>query len=392
MKVLIVTQYPIPHGGGMSAHVGDLIESFQTDGIDFRMIEGKSIARSMLCRLYSRLKYAGRYDLYLVRVLDRAVERLKQVIAGALGEDCFDLIHCHDPVASYAAQQALATRGLKIPVIQTVHGPMTYEFKMGKPGISKHSDIIKKFWDIERESYRQAARIIAVDTGQKRIVTDDFKISSDKVIVIFNCVSCKSIASVLNVQSSINVSRPYLLVPRRLVEKTGVHIAIQSLAKLDKYPELKMVIAGHGMLRARLEKLAKTLNVSSRILFLNSIPRDEVLRLAKDALAVLIPSVPSSGVVEATSIAALEAMACSTVVIASRIGGLAEIIKDRHTGFLVPHSNPDALADVVSKLRENADLHRDVCQRGFEYVRKNLDRPIWFSKVRKVYESILEPK
>jgi len=375
----------------MSAHVADLIESFQTDGIDFRLIEGKSIARSTVCRFYSRFKYVGRYELYLIRSLDSTVERLKQVIAGALREDCFDLIHCHDPVASYAAQQALAERGLKIPVIQTVHGPMTYEFKMGRPGISKHSDIIKKFWEIERESYQQATRIIAVDTGQQKIVTDDFKISSDKVTVIFNCVSYQSIASVLNVQSSINVSRPYLLVPRRLVEKTGVHIAIQSLAKLDKHPEVKMVIAGDGPLRARLEKLAKTLGVSSRVLFVNSIPRDEVLRLAKDALAVLIPSVPSSGVVEATSIAALEAMACRTVVIASRIGGLAEIIEDGRTGFLVPHSDPDTLADVVNRLCQDADLHKDVGRRGFEHICKNLDRPIWFSKVRKVYESVLEP-
>jgi len=124
----------------------------------------------------------------------------------------------------------------------------------------------------------------------------------------------------------------------------------------------------------------------------NSIPRDEVLRLAKAALAVLIPSVPASGVVEATSIAALEAMACCTVVIASRIGGLAEIIEDGRTGFLVPHSNPDALADVISRLYENADLRKDVGRRGFEHIRESLDRPIWFSKVRKVYESVLEPK
>ena len=132
-------------------------------------------------------------------------------------------------------------------------------------------------------------------------------------------------------------------------------------------------------------QITQDLGLCERVIFLGSIPRKEVLRLASEALAVVVPSIPSSGVVEATSIAVIEAMACGTVVIASDIGGLAELIQHNQTGFLVPHSAPGALAQTISTLLKNHELANAVSFRARNYVMQSLDTPIWFSKVKNIY-------
>ena len=70
---------------------------------------------------------------------------------------------------------------------------------------------------------------------------------------------------------------------------------------------------------------------------------------------VLIPSVHSHGVEEATSISALEAMSCRSPVIASAIGGLKEILIDGEDGLLVEEKNIEALAQAISLLLNDTE-------------------------------------
>jgi glycosyltransferase involved in cell wall biosynthesis len=70
---------------------------------------------------------------------------------------------------------------------------------------------------------------------------------------------------------------------------------------------------------------------------------------------VLIPSVHSHGVEEATSISALEAMSCRSPVIASAIGGLKEILIDGEDGLLVEEKNKEALAQAISLLLKDPE-------------------------------------
>ncbi len=134
-----------------------------------------------------------------------------------------------------------------------------------------------------------------------------------------------------------------IVCPRRLVEKNGTEFLVRALALLRGRVDVKVYMAGDGPLRERLENLARDLGVSDSIVFMGSVTNDAMPGVYSSADLVVIPSL-----VEATSIAALEAMSCERLVAASRVGGLPEII-DEKVGLLFPPASPEAIADTVEK-------------------------------------------
>jgi len=139
-----------------------------------------------------------------------------------------------------------------------------------------------------------------------------------------------------------------LLTTRRLVEKNGVEYLIRSMPMiLAEEENVTLYLIGDGPLRGRLEALARDLGVADQTVFLGTIPNAEIAGYLSSADAVVIPSL-----VEATSISALEAMACEVPVAASRTGGLPEIVTE-DTGVLFEKANPADLACNVLGLLRN---------------------------------------
>ena len=153
-----------------------------------------------------------------------------------------------------------------------------------------------------------------------------------------------------------------LLCPRRLVPKNGVDVAVRALASIPSHCELPvlpvLVCAGDGPGRADLGQLARELGVERNVVFLGDIAYSDMPGLYAASDAVVVPSVSSHGVVEATSISALEAMASGIPVVASAIGGLTELIQDGENGLLTPEGDSDALAAAMAHLVENPGSRR----------------------------------
>jgi len=143
---------------------------------------------------------------------------------------------------------------------------------------------------------------------------------------------------------------PRIVVPRRLFEKNGVEYAVRALPRiLARRPGAEMVLIGDGPERARLEALVDALGVRGSLRFLGARPHDEMPALLSSGDLAVFPSL-----MEATSVAALECMACGVPVAASRVGGLPEIVDDR-VGALFRPADPDDLADTVLGLLEEND-------------------------------------
>lgn len=139
-----------------------------------------------------------------------------------------------------------------------------------------------------------------------------------------------------------------IIVPRRLFQKNGVEYFVRAMSLLPDHVEA--VIVGDGPERRSLEQLAAQLGVSSRTQFLGARPNAEMPGLLSSADLAVFPSL-----MEATSVAALECMACEVPVAASRVGGLPEIVDDSVGGLFEP-ADPADLARVVAQLLDRTDL------------------------------------
>lgn len=144
--------------------------------------------------------------------------------------------------------------------------------------------------------------------------------------------------------------RPRILVPRRLFRKNGVEFLVRAMPLILEHLDAEAVLVGDGPERERLEALAAGLGVDERVRFLGKQPHHRMPGILSSGTIAVIPSL-----MEATSVAALESMACGIPVAASDVGGLPEIVDDR-VGVLFAPGNPQDLADRVVALLGDPDL------------------------------------
>lgn len=217
------------------------------------------------------------------------------------------------------------------------------------------------FKAVEASAYRKADMVLTVDSRINQYV-GGFGTPA-KVKTILNALNtrafpwCPKNKSKFRYEFNLPDDHFIILIPRRLVKKTGVEYAIRAAEKVCKhYKKCLFVIAGTGPEEKSLQNLVKTINLIGHVVFLGGVEPREMYKLYNAADMVLIPSISVNGIEEATSLSALESMSCGRPVIASNIGGLKEIIKDNETGILVPEKNPDKLAESIINLLSNPKL------------------------------------
>ena len=136
------------------------------------------------------------------------------------------------------------------------------------------------------------------------------------------------------------IDGPTLVFAGRLTEQKSLELAIEAARRAG----VRLVIAGDGPARARLER-------SGGATFLGARPREEVLELFRAADASILSSSWENfphGVVES--------LAAGTPVIASDVGGVAEVVADGDNGLLVPAGSVDALAAAIERFFADAAL------------------------------------
>lgn len=133
----------------------------------------------------------------------------------------------------------------------------------------------------------------------------------------------------------------------RLKKYKGVHLVIRAFAEMA-VPNAVLEIAGAGDYRPKLEALAASLDLGTRVRFLGRVSEAEKLSLLRRSWALVFAS-PKEG----WGITNLEAAACATPVVASNSPGIRESVRNDVTGFLVPHGDVPAMAKAMRRLAES---------------------------------------
>ena len=139
----------------------------------------------------------------------------------------------------------------------------------------------------------------------------------------------------------------------------------------------KLLVIGSGTERKNLEKLA---NNDKRIIFLGQLSSEEVQKKYQETDVVIIPSLAP----ETFSLVMFEAMTAGKPVIASKIGALAEYIKNGETGFLFEPGNVNQLKEILEKVINNPDLIKKIGQNAREFAQEFTFQKHW-EKLEKIY-------
>ncbi|MCI0604250.1 glycosyltransferase family 4 protein [bacterium] len=176
---------------------------------------------------------------------------------------------------------------------------------------------------------------------------------------------------------------PQVVFAGRLVKEKGCDILLRAFGIVrHKCMHAQLVIAGDGPERTRLERMKQELHLDSCVTFTGHISSEEVQQRFASARVQVIPSVWP----EPLPIAAMEGMMNGSVVVASRIGGLPEIIQDGETGFLVEPGNPQDLAAAIQRAFDNLEIG----QAAHEFALSHLTEEKSVNRFISLYEHVLQ--
>ena len=383
MKVLIASSFA-GSVGGVQSHVDTLRSALGRAGVESILVARSSITLADLADLADMVKAmlmaGGRIDVGRAKFAEQATVRLRRKIERVARAPATrpDLLHAHDALITADEVQP------RLPTVLTVHGPLSREVALAAEGGLPRPRYVAYIRKAEIRAYRAADALIAVDSGQKAIIVEDFGIPESKVTIVPNAVD----TDIFSPRAVPPAAVPYLLVARRLVPKTGVHVAIRALALATSF-QGELWIAGDGQERPGLQRLTRELGLEGRVRFLGTVGRAAMIDLIAGSRGSIIPSVPVGGVVEATSIAALEAMSMARPVWASRIGGLADIISHGQNGFLFPAGDARSLADLLDRTAGDPALLAAIGGAARTHALEHHGTAAWAAQTLEVYEAAL---
>ncbi|MGE4588693.1 MAG: glycosyltransferase family 4 protein [Acidaminococcaceae bacterium] len=380
MRVLIVASDTIPHVGGKSTHILDLADGFKKNNVEFDIISLKTLGRKIELAIKIQLIYYRIFNKYLFNY------KFKKIWSGLLNEFVFN--YCIKNHVDYiSVQDAFAATSIKttvqkleIKTVLTMHTYFGIENALDMQLSKSDKKLYEKSLDYELQALDVVDGIIAVDERIERHVND---IVNEKKNGHTNVKRISSIVNFTNISKynfpNIEVKKMYrnklglndnhfvVICVRRMVEKNGVIYAVKAISSI-KDDDIRLLIAGDGPQKPVIEKYIKDNHLENRVRLLGSLEGENIKKIYMAADISVVPSITVNGLQEATSISAIEAMACGLPVIASNIGGLPQLIENNKTGILVEEGNAYAIGEAIVALKQDKNFYSKISENARKHV------------------------
>jgi alpha-maltose-1-phosphate synthase len=270
-----------------------------------------------------------------------ALQALSVDLAMAREPVSADVVHAH---TWYVALAGLLVQALAdVPLVVTLHSlePLR-PWKQEQLG----AGYAVSSW-VERTAVEAAERVIAVSAQMRADILANFRVDPTRVSIVHNGVDAEAFRRTdrRKALDRHGVRVPYVLFVGRISEQKGIFTLLEAAEAFGA--DVQLVLCASSPDTPGIEaRLSAAVAGRPRIRWINAIlPRDEVVELYSHASLFVCPSV-----YEPFGLINLEAMACETPVIATRVGGIPEVVVDDETGWLVPPGDPAALAAAVRRL------------------------------------------
>jgi len=287
----------------------------------------------------------------------------------------YDLLHSHYWLSGWAAREL--QRDWHCPVVHMFHTLGRMKDSVAQNAAQREA---ANRAEVEQEIMDFADRIVAATPLDRQQMLELYKVNEAKIVVIPCGVNLELFRPIDPDEARKKLGLPngrrLLLFVGRLDPVKGLNVLLEAMCELTRRlkpcraQDLTLAIIG-GDLEAGFEALTndakclqeirRELGLEDLVMFIGSRSQEVLPYYYSAAVACVMPSL-----YESFGMVALEAMACGTPVIASRVGGLTFTVRDGETGFLVPERDPKALAEKLELILTDECLRRRLGHRAVQ--------------------------
>ena len=286
-----------------------------------------------------------------------------------------DFLHVHYAIphasAALSTKQILASKGMKLPIITTLHG--TDITLLGKD---------KSFKSVIEFAINNSDAVTAVSKSLRKDTMDSFNIQTAiKVIPNFIDSNLYHYEHDDVLRNSFASSTEKIIIHISNFRKVKrVQDVLNVFAKINEYVPSKLLLIGDGPERLKMEQLCRNLGLCDSIRFIGKLKAVEKVLSVSDLF--LLPSAT-----ESFGLVALEAMASKVVVISSNSGGLPEVNIDGKTGFLLDVKDIDGMAEKAIYLLKNPSILETFKKNAYKHAME-FDLPNILPLYEEIYQQL----
>jgi len=257
------------------------------------------------------------------------------------------------------------------PVVTTIHGlDITYKNRLYQffgPKCVKRLDKVICISNAAKEECLKRGipeeKITVISEG----VWDEFYMN-------LKCVDRHRLREKVSVRLGFDLSnKKILLSVGRLTERKGFHWFVENVLPkiIEGDKDCIYLIAGKGIYREKVREAIERRSLKNHVLMLGQVNNEMLRYLYNVADVYVMPNVPIKGDIEGFGLVALEAASCGLPVVASKLEGIEDAIKNGENGFLVDHSDIQGFVDIITNLLANDEEREKFGKRAREFSLEN---------------------
>lgn len=396
---MLVRGYPPIVIGGVGRHNFELLHGLQRAGLGVMAVTVPAQNYEQLpgtVRVYREIRnvpdpVASDSDVPAF-ITSATATLVRAALQAAIVEGKPDLIHCQGPAASEAAE--ILSRMWRIPYVYTAHTnqlALSNQLAVG----AETGDDVHAAKEVSSRIVERSDVTICVSRFVLEELRDVFGVPERKLRLIHNGIDTRPFVPIVHREPAAKIrraarGRKVVLFVGRMTSNKGPQILVQAARRLileRGRRDLCFVFGGDGRLRRLLQARIHRYKLEDDLFLLGKLSHHEVIDSYFGADLVVMPSMH-----ESFPLTALEAMAAGRPVLASRVGGLPEMIEEGNTGFLMDERTPEAWANAIESIVDDPEDMARCSQNARALVLDKFSSEAMVGATIDVYEEALSQK
>lgn len=330
----------------------------------------------------------GIYPITVPEIIGEATFKPRDVVAlwklcALMRRERPQIVHTHTAKAGFVGRLAAKLAGVPI-IVHTYHGHVLHGY---------YSRLKSRLLTLmEATLARVTDRIVAISETLRSDLVDIGIAPDEKIITISLGLELEpflandSLRGLFRKELGLSRDTKLIGIVGRFAAIKNHRLFLDMASQvLRRFPNSRYIVVGDGLSRAGLEDYARSLEIDRAVIFTGW--RSDLAKIYAD-LDVLVVSSTNEG----TPVSAIEAMASGCPVVASRVGGLPDLVSDGVTGFLVEPGNASSLARQVESVLNDSAMAKRMGLAGREFVRVKFSAARLIGDVESLYQQLLYEK